>query len=161
MKDDYILPILTTLLNIQFPWEFERIYFLNVGVKGLIFRGITRILGFDQLLTYQFCHFCDPCRKLADITRDNILDISEFIVAMHLIQSRLRGMEIPQKLPQNLMPIGVTQLEVPAMSQAEKDAYDRAFAWRDNDKTGFLSGMLQVTVNATQLELLGKSVEFV
>ena len=83
------------------------------------------------------------CRKLADVTRDNVLDISEFAVALHLIQSRLRGMDIPKTLPQNLMPIHIPQLVVPAMTQEERDAYEKTFAWKDKDKNRLLDGMMQ------------------
>ena len=72
-----------------------------------------------------------------------MLDISEFAVALHLIQSRLRGMDIPKTLPQNLMPIHIPQLVVPAMTQEERDAYEKTFAWKDKDKNRLLDGMMQ------------------
>ena len=42
--------------------------------------------------------------KLADVDRDGALDKEEFGLAMHLIQVKLDGHEIPAELPMHLVP---------------------------------------------------------
>ena len=79
-------------------------------------------------------------RKLADVTRNNMLDISEFAVAMYLIQSRLKGTDIPDKLPETLAPVNLPQINIPALSHVEKEVYEKAFKWKNNAKTGFIDG---------------------
>ena len=69
-----------------------------------------------------------------------MLDISEFAVAMHLIQSRLKGTDIPDRLPQSLAPTHLPPVNIPALSQKEKEAYEKAFMWKNNVKTGYIDG---------------------
>ncbi|XP_031567519.1 trichohyalin-like isoform X2 [Actinia tenebrosa] len=76
--------------------------------------------------------------KLADISRDNLLDVSEFATAMHLIQLRLRGSELPEKLPTSLTPVRATLTVVPPMSTEEWNAYYKTFVWKDANASGFL-----------------------
>lgn len=78
--------------------------------------------------------------KLADISRNNMLDIDEFAVAMHLIQSRLKGKNIPEKLPETLTPVNSPTVDVPAMLQEEREAYGRAFLWKSDSKMGCVDG---------------------
>lgn len=42
--------------------------------------------------------------KLADIDKDGLLDMDEFALAMHLIQIKIDGHEIPSELPDHLLP---------------------------------------------------------
>ncbi|KAJ8958938.1 hypothetical protein NQ318_019708 [Aromia moschata] len=42
--------------------------------------------------------------KLADVDRDGYLDKDEFALAMHLINVKLKGNEIPFELPDHLIP---------------------------------------------------------
>ena len=44
--------------------------------------------------------------KLADIDKDGMLDIEEFSLAMHLIQIKAEGHDIPNELPDHLIPPG-------------------------------------------------------
>ena len=83
---------------------------------------------------------CLVYRKLADVTRNNKLDIAEFAVAMHLIQSRLKGTDIPLKLPETLTPNHLPHVNIPAVSDKEKAAYEKAFMWKNNDKMGYIDG---------------------
>ncbi|KAK3706905.1 hypothetical protein QZH41_010761 [Actinostola sp. cb2023] len=78
--------------------------------------------------------------KLADITRDNMLDVSEFATAMHLIQLRLRGFEIPEKLPPSLAPSSVHKqiTTIPQITEQDMNVYQKTFEWKDNNKTGFI-----------------------
>lgn len=79
-------------------------------------------------------------RKLADVSRNNKLDIAEFAVAMHLIQSRLKGTDIPLKLPKTLSPKHLPRISIPFISVEEKAAYERAFRWKNDHKTGYIDG---------------------
>ena len=69
-----------------------------------------------------------------------MLDTAEFAIAMHLIQSRLKGTDIPEKLPETLNPVYLPTVDIPAMSQEEKEVYEKAFIWNVNSKTGFIDG---------------------
>lgn len=42
--------------------------------------------------------------KLSDIDKDGFLDMDEFALAMHLIQVKLEGHELPVDLPEHLVP---------------------------------------------------------
>lgn len=42
--------------------------------------------------------------KLSDIDKDGFLDSDEFALAMHLIQVKLDGHDIPSTLPDHLIP---------------------------------------------------------
>lgn len=42
--------------------------------------------------------------KLADVNKDGMLDLEEFALAMHLIQVKLDGYDLPQGLPEHLLP---------------------------------------------------------
>ena len=83
---------------------------------------------------------CLVNRKLADVTRNNKLDIAEFAVAMHLIQSRLKGTDIPLKLPETLTPTHLPHVNIPAVTNEEKAVYEKAFMWKNNEKTGYIDG---------------------
>ena len=75
--------------------------------------------------------------------RNNTLDTAEFAIAMHLIQSRLKGTDIPEKLPETLNPVYLPTVDIPAMSPEEKEVYEKAFMWNVNSKTGFIDGKHQ------------------
>ncbi|XP_001635963.2 actin cytoskeleton-regulatory complex protein PAN1 isoform X2 [Nematostella vectensis] len=74
--------------------------------------------------------------KLADVTRDIFLDVSEFATAMHLIQLRLKGFDIPEKLPSTLAPVRVPFVELPTMTIDERKAYQHIFDWKENNQSG-------------------------
>ena len=42
--------------------------------------------------------------KLADVDKDGMLDADEFALAMHLINIKLDGNDLPPELPLHLMP---------------------------------------------------------
>lgn len=42
--------------------------------------------------------------KLSDIDRDGFLDADEFALAMHLIQIKVDGHDLPPELPAHLVP---------------------------------------------------------
>lgn len=42
--------------------------------------------------------------KLSDVDKDGYLDKDEFALAMHLINVKLKGNEIPEELPHHLVP---------------------------------------------------------
>lgn len=42
--------------------------------------------------------------KLSDVDRDGMLDADEFALAMHLINVKLDGNDLPSDLPEHLIP---------------------------------------------------------
>jgi len=42
--------------------------------------------------------------KLSDVDKDGFLDMDEFALAMHLIQVKLEGHDLPADLPDHLIP---------------------------------------------------------
>jgi len=42
--------------------------------------------------------------KLSDINKDGLLDADEFALAMHLINVKLEGYDLPAELPEHLIP---------------------------------------------------------
>lgn len=42
--------------------------------------------------------------KLSDIEKDGFLDADEFALAMHLINVKLEGYDLPEELPEHLIP---------------------------------------------------------
>lgn len=42
--------------------------------------------------------------KLSDVDKDGFLDADEFALAMHLIQVKIGGYDIPTELPDHLVP---------------------------------------------------------
>lgn len=80
------------------------------------------------------------CRNLADISNDNLLNVSEFMVALHLINGVLGGRQVPKSLPDNLVvqPPEEESIEVPTVS--EKEAYHRVFQKFDLSGKGLVNG---------------------
>ena len=85
------------------------------------------------------------------MTRNNKLDIAEFAIAMHLIQSRLKGTDIPLKLPETLSPTHLPHVSIPAVTEEEKAVYEKAFMWKNNEKTGYIDGKAAWGVGITFL----------
>lgn len=69
-----------------------------------------------------------------------MLDIAEFAIAMHLIQSRLKGKIIPEKLPEALTPVHSPAVNVPSILGEEREAYRKAFLWKSDAKLGCMDG---------------------
>eukprot|EP00794_Sanderia_malayensis_P008231 gene8231-9113_t len=73
--------------------------------------------------------------KLSDVTRDNMLDEGEFVIAMHLIQKRLCGNEIPESIPPHVRPTSRPLLVIAQANQNEIEAYSAVFDWlRQHDE---------------------------
>lgn len=69
---------------------------------------------------------------LADIRQQGQLDRDEFAVAMHLINAKLAGQDVPQVLPQSLIPPSLrgqqpAQVSAPGQSSTAKDLFDLNF----------------------------------
>ena len=45
-----------------------------------------------------------PCRDLADLNKDGKLTKDGFAVALHLINGKLAGKDVPETLPNSLVP---------------------------------------------------------
>ena len=76
-------------------------------------------------------------RKLADVTRDNKLDVSEFSLAMHFIELKLLGGEIPKQ--SDVINVENNQdVVLPIISVEEKQKINSIFAYTDKNSQGFL-----------------------
>ncbi|XP_065069340.1 uncharacterized protein LOC135694496 [Rhopilema esculentum] len=88
--------------------------------------------------------------KLADVTRDNMLDECEFAVAVHLIQRRLCGFDIPELIPLECRPAPRPLLIIKQASDEELDAYSVVYNWLSPEEKGILK-------SETVLKFLGSS----
>ncbi|KAK3089918.1 hypothetical protein FSP39_007645 [Pinctada imbricata] len=84
--------------------------------------------------------------NLADVSHDNLLNVGEFVLVMHLIHGVLQGRKIPQTLPENLTPKEAPSLDLPFMTDGEKDAYNKIFQTYDSSRKGHLSGTEAATL---------------
>lgn len=78
-------------------------------------------------------------RKLADVTRNNMLDEAEFAVAVHLIQRRLCGFDIPDSIPSSWRPESRPLLVVSQITEEELGAYGAIFDWTVPEDNGLQS----------------------
>ena len=58
-----------------------------------------------------------------------MLDEGEFVVAIHLIQRRLCGFDIPESIESNARPKSRPLLVIKQANQDELDAYASVFGW--------------------------------
>lgn len=65
-----------------------------VGVLFLFFCGLNFFLFF----------FFSFSRELSDFDKDGALTLDEFCAAFHLVVARKNGYDLPEKLPDSLMP---------------------------------------------------------
>ncbi|MCO5562921.1 hypothetical protein L7F22_016557 [Adiantum nelumboides] len=71
---------------------------------------------------------------LSDITQSGSLTRDEFAVAMHLINLKLTGSELPQELPSNLIPPSLRGQSLPqAVNPQETDTQKDLFSLMDDD----------------------------
>ncbi|PWN37671.1 uncharacterized protein FA14DRAFT_159612 [Meira miltonrushii] len=71
---------------------------------------------------------------LSDITQSGSLTRDEFAVAMHLINLKLTGSELPQELPANLIPPSLRGQSLPqAVNPQETDTQKDLFSLMDDD----------------------------
>lgn len=71
---------------------------------------------------------------LSDITQSGTLTRDEFAVAMHLINLKLTGNELPQELPSNLIPPSLRGQSLPqAVNPQETDTQKDLFSLMDDD----------------------------
>lgn len=85
-------------------------------------------------------------RNLADISNDNLLDVSEFIVAVHLINGILRGRKVPAVLPENLTVTDQEEVSVELPSVSEREAYVKVFKKHDKSGKGFINGKIKTKI---------------
>ena len=78
-------------------------------------------------------------RNLADVSNDNLLDVHEFVLAMHLVHGVLQGKKLPKTLPRSLS-IPNSKPEKLDMTAKEKEAYTNLFDALDSAKKGYIEG---------------------
>ncbi|MCO5553555.1 hypothetical protein L7F22_007078 [Adiantum nelumboides] len=76
---------------------------------------------------------------LSDVTQSGSLTRDEFAVAMHLINLKLTGSDLPQELPASLVPPGLRGTSLPqAVNPAETDTQRDLFSLIDDDEANNL-----------------------
>lgn len=80
------------------------------------------------------------CRNLADVSNDNLMNVSEFIVALHLINGVLGGKQVPKALPENLEVPSQEEVPIEVPSVSEREAYNTVFQKCDQSGKGLING---------------------
>lgn len=83
------------------------------------------------------------CRNLADVSNDNLLNVSEFIVALHLINGVLGGKQVPKVLPENLEVPSQEEVSIEVPSVSEREAYHMVFQKCDQSGKGLINGEIK------------------
>lgn len=86
-----------------------------------------------------FQHFVVCFRNLADVSNDNLLNVHEFVLAMHLTLGTLEGLKLPLPLPRYLTPPTSEMLSEP-LADSEREAYKKIFKLLDKTNSGFIEG---------------------
>lgn len=84
-------------------------------------------------------------RNLADVSNDNLLNVDEFVLCMHLIQEVLKGRKTPGDLPENLKPKMSAPVDLPAITSIEREAYVKVFQTVDDKRKGYLEGKKHIS----------------
>lgn len=90
-----------------------------------------------MFLTFYFC------RNLADVSNDNLLNIGEFIVALHLINGVLGGKQVPKVLPENLEVLSQEEVSIEVPSASEREAYHMVFQKCDQSGKSLINGKIK------------------
>lgn len=83
------------------------------------------------------------CRNLADVSNDNLMNVSEFIVALHLINGVLGGKQVPKVLPENLEVPSQEEVPIEVPSVSEREAYNTVFQKCDQSGKGHINGEIK------------------
>ncbi|XP_046549946.1 serine/arginine repetitive matrix protein 2-like isoform X2 [Haliotis rubra] len=75
--------------------------------------------------------------NLADVSNDNLLNVHEFVLAMHLTLGTLEALKLPVPLPRYLTPPTSEVLSEP-LADSEKEAYKKIFKLLDKTNSGFI-----------------------
>ncbi|XP_062509285.1 epidermal growth factor receptor substrate 15-like [Corticium candelabrum] len=75
--------------------------------------------------------------RISDVDGDGSLSVGEFTVAMHLINARLSGRELPPGLPPAIRPC--MDRTIPGVTKKDYDAYVKAFNELDRNGRGSLT----------------------
>lgn len=66
-------------------------------------------------------------RNLADVSNDNVLNVEEFVLAMHLIRKVSSGLSVPRSLPKHLVIGTAAPPVIEDISDRENEAYRNVF----------------------------------
>lgn len=78
-------------------------------------------------------------RNLADVSKDNVLNVHEFVLAMHVTRGLLKGLQLPETLPRKLTPPSTEPVLLPPVTPQEKEGYTRMFQALDSSGQGSIS----------------------
>lgn len=70
-------------------------------------------IRFPEVVTWKMCA-CLTCRELSDVDCDGALTLPEFCAAFHLVVARKNGYQLPETLPETLLPEYLQAGNVPA-----------------------------------------------
>ena len=104
------------------------VFHYNIKNANFFIIFLENLILFDRFL-----------RKLADVTRDNMLDESEFAVAVHLIQRRLCGFDIPVSILNTWRPEPRPLLVIRQINEEELQSYGTIFVWLLPNENGIQS----------------------
>ncbi|KAL8610621.1 hypothetical protein ACOMHN_006340 [Nucella lapillus] len=101
-------------------------YLLGEGVRDLFLKSGLSLRVLSQIW------------NLADVSNDNVLNVHEFSLVMHLIRGLLKGLKAPQTLPRKLTPPKTQPLALAAISTHDREVYANIFRALDLQGQGFL-----------------------
>lgn len=100
------------------------------------------------------------CRNLADVSNDNLLNVGEFIVALHLINGVLGGKQVPKVLPENLEVLSQEEVPIEVPSASEREAYHMVFQKCDQSGKSLINGKIKDMVWFFNLNKVGDTEHF-
>eukprot|EP00916_Digyalum_oweni_P013951 GHVL01022799.1.p1 GENE.GHVL01022799.1~~GHVL01022799.1.p1 ORF type:complete len:267 (-),score=6.21 GHVL01022799.1:215-1015(-) len=103
-------------------------YLLGEGVRDLFLKSGLSLRVLSQIW------------NLADVSNDNVLNVHEFVLVMHLIRGLLKGLKAPPTLPRKLTPPKTEPVTLQPATQQEREAYTKIFQALDVERKGFLDG---------------------
>ncbi|XP_077981791.1 uncharacterized protein LOC144436806 [Glandiceps talaboti] len=121
--------------------RYDALFYSQNPVEGLLTGDKARELLLRSKLPLQTL---SRIWRLSDLNRDNMLDVEEFAIAMHLIHCQLSGTKIPTSLPTELIPTPQPTSEVCVMTVKEREAYRQVFHKQDKNRIGYITGIVNL-----------------
>ena len=97
-------------------------------------------------------------RNLADVSNDNVLNVEEFVLAMHLIRKVRGGLSVPRSLPKHLVPVITAPPSVDEISDRDGEAYQNVFNKLSTDQIN--GKKMQSWILLISLELLKRKSNY-
>ncbi|XP_077869061.1 epidermal growth factor receptor substrate 15-like [Saccoglossus kowalevskii] len=117
--------------------QYDALFYSQNPVDGLLTGEKVKGLFLRSNIP---AHLLSKIWRLSDVNHDNLLDVGEFAIAMHLIHYHLRGKDLPSSLPQCLVPEPQPLNNVSVMTEKEREIYRQVFEKQNKDSTGYITG---------------------